>query len=331
MSLKPATIVAVALLVALLGPPALPALAQHPCDAPNILFNCNFDTFASVGNNKQVPEGWWYFLETGDPALDQSPDTAFGAPSLRIWSDGGSFAGGIYQVVPNVTPGARYQANIGWAAASVANLGRQLGIDPTGGTDSRSANVVWGPMCWDKTRMPKLTVSAVAAGATITVFVRVQHDMSYGADQVFLDAVSLMLDRGAAGRAGPGAHGDARASDRDAATGQRHADPSQRRAVGDSDGHADLHGHVESQPHGDGHGHADRHAKPYRQHDGDSFEDADRHAHAAPHPDGDRHALSGHWAGYMGRHVPWSRDVRVRGGCGDKWAAVVDESFTRPA
>ena len=47
------------------------------------------------------------------------------------------------------------------------------GIDPTGGTDSRSPNIVWGSECWDKTRMPNLTVSAVAQAPKITVFVRV--------------------------------------------------------------------------------------------------------------------------------------------------------------
>ena len=193
MSLKRSIVLlAAALCLELLLP--LPALAQNPCEGGNLLANCNFDAFVTVGPSKQAPEDWSYFLEAGDPAFDQSPDTAFGAPSLRIWSDGSPFTAGIYQIVPNVTPGVRYQLNIGWAAANVMNIGRQLGIDPTGGEDSRSPNIIWGQIVWDKTRMPKLTVSAIAAGPKITVFVRVQHDTSYGADQCFLDAVSLIVD-----------------------------------------------------------------------------------------------------------------------------------------
>jgi hypothetical protein len=180
-------------LAGLCTPPT--ALAQHPCEDPNnLLFNCNFDTFVRVSDNKEIPEGWWYFLEYGDPAFDQSVDTAFGAPSLRIWADGGSFAGGIYQEVPNVTPGTAYELSIGWAACNVTNFERRLGIDPTGGTDPRSPNIVWGVSCWDKTRMPKLSVSAVARSTKITAYVRVQHDQSFGADQTFLDAVSLIRD-----------------------------------------------------------------------------------------------------------------------------------------
>ena len=173
---------------------AWPALAQHPCEGGNILNNCNFDTFTRVSDNKEIPQGWWYFVEMGDPAFDQSVDTAFGAPALRIWSDGGTFTAGIYQQVPNVTPGVAYQASIGWAACNVTNAERKLGIDPTGGADPASPNIVWGASCSDKTRMPNLTVSAVAQSTTITVFLRVHHPTSYGADQYFLDAVGLHVD-----------------------------------------------------------------------------------------------------------------------------------------
>jgi hypothetical protein len=171
-----------------------PALAQHPCEGGNILTNCNFDSFTWISDNRQAPEGWWYFLEMGDPAFDQSIDTAFGAPSLRIWSDGGAFTAGIYQEVPNVTPGVSYRVSIGWAASNIGNMERKLGIDPTGGTDPCSPHIVWGPSEWEKARMPDLTVAAVAQSTKITVFVRVHHPASYGADQVFLDAVGMIVD-----------------------------------------------------------------------------------------------------------------------------------------
>lgn len=160
----------------------------------NLLVNRDFDTFASVTPNKLVPTGWWYFQLRGNPAFDQSPDTAFGAPSLRVWSDGEPFTAGIYQEVPNITPGVAYRATIGWAASSVPGMERKLGIDPFGGTDPLSPNVIWGPSCWDKTRMPDLAVSAVAQSTKITLFVWVNHDQTFGADQCFLDAVTLTVD-----------------------------------------------------------------------------------------------------------------------------------------
>ena len=194
MAPKWATIIIWLAVCGLLAAMPATALAQHPCEGPNILNNCNFDTFTWISDSKQIPEGWWYFLEMGDPAFDQTVDTAFGAPALRIWSDGGTFTAGIYQEVPNVTPGVSYRVTIGWAASNAGNMERKLGIDPTGSTDPRSPNVVWGPSVWDKTRMPNLMVSAVAQAPKITVFVRVHHPQSFGADQVFLDAVGLIVD-----------------------------------------------------------------------------------------------------------------------------------------
>lgn len=160
----------------------------------SLLNNGGFDSFTAVTPDKLVPTGWWYFQTWGNPAFDQSPDTAFGAPSLRIWSDGAPFTAGIYQEIPGVTPGVAYRASIGWAASSVPNMERRLGIDPYGGTDPLSPHVIWGPSCWDKTRMPDLSVSAVAQSEKITLYVWVHHAQTYGADQCFLDAVNLIVD-----------------------------------------------------------------------------------------------------------------------------------------
>ncbi len=169
-----------------------------PCADPNNLtYNCHFDSFAGGG----VPEGWTRFDEVGNPTFDQSHDS-YAAPSLRIWSDWVPFTSGIYQQVPNVTPGTAYLAEIDWAPATTnwerkEGTERMLGIDPLGGTDSTSPNVVWGPVYSGTSRqprMPDLYVSAVAQNTTITVFVRVRVGQSHGVEQVFLDAVGLRPD-----------------------------------------------------------------------------------------------------------------------------------------
>ena len=168
-----------------------------PCiDPNNLTHNCQFSSFAGGG----VPEGWTRFDEAGNPAFDQSHDTPFDGISLRIWSDWVPFTSGIYQQVPNVTPGTAYVAAIGWAPATTnwerqeGTIERMLGIDPLGGTDSTSPNVVWGPVYSGKSRAPDLHVSAVAQNTTITVFVRVRVGQSHGVEQVFLDAVGLRPD-----------------------------------------------------------------------------------------------------------------------------------------
>jgi hypothetical protein len=147
-----------------------------------------------------VPEGWAFWVTMGNPAFDiDNHGSAPGAPAQRIWSDGGPWTAGLYQQVP-VTQGRGYVARIDWAAPSVQDpnvvpdIERRIGIDPLGGTDPLSPQVVWSASSWEKTRMPDLHVAAFAQAPTVTVFVWTHHPVSHGADEVFLDAVTLVED-----------------------------------------------------------------------------------------------------------------------------------------
>jgi hypothetical protein len=172
--------------------------ARNPCEQPgNLTQNCGFDTFVDQvhgGKRLQIPVGWWYFIQAGDPDFRPSDDTYWGAPSLWILSDGVPFTAGIYQQVA-VTPGVVYQADAGWAAVTKGDFERKLGLDPTGGTDPLAGTVVWGPSEWGtETSWPDLTVSARATGAVMTLFAWVHHPTTYGNDWFFLDAVGLWPD-----------------------------------------------------------------------------------------------------------------------------------------
>ncbi|QLQ07321.1 MAG: hypothetical protein HZY76_15705 [Anaerolineae bacterium] len=135
---------ALLLLVSALGWTVLPVAAQHGCTAANILYNCDFNNFVSTPFGS-VPSGWTPFILSGSASFTEATDTYFGAPSLQIWSDGGTFKAGIYQQVPNVVPGATYQASVGWSAPNEPDAFiRRLGIDPTGGADPNAPTVVWG-------------------------------------------------------------------------------------------------------------------------------------------------------------------------------------------
>lgn len=141
-----------------------------------------------------MPEGWAFWVTMGSPAFDiDDHGSAPGAPAQRIWSDGGSWTAGLYQQV-QVTQGKGYMAKIDWAAPNTTDIERKIGIDPLGGTDPLAPQVVWSSSAWDKERMPDLHVSAFAQVPTITVFVWTHHPVSHGADQVFLDAVTLVED-----------------------------------------------------------------------------------------------------------------------------------------
>ncbi|NUQ39585.1 MAG: hypothetical protein HUU23_17735, partial [Caldilineales bacterium] len=83
--------------------PAQPAAqAQgHPCDPPNLLPAgvCGMDTFYGQPP-RQVPGGWTGFVLSGDLTFMQDIDTLWGAPALRMWSNGGVFRAGIWTQAP---------------------------------------------------------------------------------------------------------------------------------------------------------------------------------------------------------------------------------------
>jgi len=204
-------------LAALLLLVALPRNAhaqEDPCGPGNLIWNCRFDSFTGSPPT-QVPAGWSPFVVSGSLTFVQDTDTFFGPPSLRMWSNGGTFTAGILTQVGDVQPGATYVASWGWGGPNDPDtFGRKLGIDPTGGTDPLSPNVIWGPLHYGPGRFlnypgpyspdnPNVSVAAVAQAPTITVFVWVEHPRSTGDNMIFIDQVGLRLDPNAPPAAPP--------------------------------------------------------------------------------------------------------------------------------
>jgi hypothetical protein len=177
------------------------AAAQHGCDPGNLIPNCDFEQFAG-----DLPEGWSAQVLSGQvgfrPVTGTASHSAYGGSSLLLASDG-AYVATIFTQVGGLQPGTAYKASIGWGAPAppTDSFGRQLGIDPTGGADANSPNVVWGPTHWGDGRglnWPppdvNIDVSAVAQAPTITLFVKVDHNRAVPNSQIYLDAVSLFVD-----------------------------------------------------------------------------------------------------------------------------------------
>lgn len=147
----------------------------------NILRNCDFN---------QGLEHWEPFLEVGgaDISVLQGGGECHAplCPAAYIVS-ADHFIGGIRQQV-SVEKGQNYYANIVWLVFdSLANdaavhkatggIGRRIGIDPFGGTDPTSPNVVWSEDNWRNDckicNVEHVTVTAQAD--TITVFLRIDN------------------------------------------------------------------------------------------------------------------------------------------------------------
>jgi hypothetical protein len=194
-----------ALACTLLLAAAFPAYASQPCEPPNVIPRsvCDMDSFYG-DRPRQGPVGWSIFVLSGEPDFYQDDHTFFGGPNLTIWSNGGTFKAGIYTQVP-VMPGAGYRASISWGAPNAPDLfGRQLGIDPTGGTDPNAPTVIWGPMHWGEGRIlnypppdVNIDVKARAVAETMTVFFLTDHPSSSGDNLILVDAIALYPDESA--------------------------------------------------------------------------------------------------------------------------------------
>lgn len=202
-TLKIALVITSGLLLAIA--PSAPVHASEPCNPPNVIPQpvCDMDSFHSAPPG-QVPDGWTEFILSGNPSYAPDPDTVWGAPSLRIRVFDEAFKAGIYTQV-KVEPGAGYRASVAWGAPNTPDtFGRQLGLDPSGGTDPNSPNVIWGPMHWGPARMlnypppdVNIDVRARAFGDVMTVFFLVDHIQNPGDNLIFIDAIALYPDESA--------------------------------------------------------------------------------------------------------------------------------------
>ena len=92
--------------------------------------------------------------------------------------------GGLYQQIP-VTPGGIYDANAQLILYNMSDkqdgaVGRKIGLDPAGGVDPSSPNVIWSSEVWvfdhhHQMVFPELQVKATAQGDTMTLFVRIDN------------------------------------------------------------------------------------------------------------------------------------------------------------
>ena len=153
------------------------------------------------------PPTWWFpFWNPGPSAVD--PNTNYRRPEFRVyaWRDGphyeyegskylvffgffGAIDAGIYQKV-NVTPGQMYEFSYQGFAWSNCVGGKEgvsgegcvnfppdqavfkAGIDPTGGTNYTSSNIVWGQPQSIYDEWGPVSVRTQAQSSMITVFVR---------------------------------------------------------------------------------------------------------------------------------------------------------------
>ncbi len=131
-----------------------------------------------------------------------------GELSQQYFHSFGNFIAGVFQTVHNVTPGARYKAEMwimSWSCGDehkadcagatsdwASPMHLRLGIDPTGGRDPFNPAIVWSPEqnAYDDWHL--FEVEATAQSSAITVFVYSYPDYRSQDNNVYLDDASLV-------------------------------------------------------------------------------------------------------------------------------------------
>ena len=119
-----------------------------------------------------------------------------GDQSQSLWSSY-EFEGGIYQQIEGLTPGQAYGFDIGmvtfWRGPgypdSDGKMIKQVGIDPTGGTDPTSSAIVWSDPNDNDKAWIYMDVAATAQAATITLYAKVQAPENDSFNHTDLDMV----------------------------------------------------------------------------------------------------------------------------------------------
>jgi YVTN family beta-propeller protein len=116
-----------------------------------------------------------------------------------------AFDAGIYQTITGLTPGIYYRFFVGYALAAFDRdgagnkrnnlIGRQVGVDPSGGANPSSSNVLWGNVFWlgdPALNIPDLAMTFAAQSSSATIFLRVvNQNINNGRSKAWFDVVCM--------------------------------------------------------------------------------------------------------------------------------------------
>ena len=183
----------------------------------NLLQNPGFEgTYVAINGDTslRVAPNWqpWSLSTGSSSAINARPEYK-PAPANRIKSGSAAqeyntfFAthtGGVYQRVP-VSPNTELLFSIDiyvWSSGSFANpdvsedpnhVILNVGIDPTGGTDGTSSNIVWSADAEYYDQYREMSVTATSQSTAVTVFVRSAPTGFVGTSNIYLDDASLTV------------------------------------------------------------------------------------------------------------------------------------------
>lgn len=188
------------------------ALAQT-----NLLTNGSLERpyYGQGGPTQTVPQGWNLWIGAGSPTAFPHTDKVQvinGEVSWNLRQGYTVFTAAGYQQVGGITVGDNYKLTANaWVytcndttnsciipdppyrrSDPAAGASVKVGIDPTGGTNPLSADVIWGPGAAPYDQWANLSVVAEAEAPTITVFLYMSQSTGLAINNVYWDNAALV-------------------------------------------------------------------------------------------------------------------------------------------
>jgi len=189
----------------LISPPAVHAFPDNCGLHPSNLFRNGSMAPGHQTQFGEVAQDWQPFVLNGSPRFEWVDNEKWDANGAQyFWSDSVAFDAGIFQSVGGLQPGVFYRFRIGYSHARLdpgnaqnevhPSMGRQVGVDPTGGTDPKSPNVMWGPSLFNSDagmNPPQLTMTFAARADKATMYFRGIFNGGGGRAKIWFDVACM--------------------------------------------------------------------------------------------------------------------------------------------
>jgi LysM repeat protein len=154
----------------------------------------------SAGGNPSWHRPEWREANCGSSCANRVRSGGDAQKYFTFWS---VHDAGMYQQVSGVTPGARLRFSVymqAWSTNSQYGLsdysqtmGMRVGIDPFGGTDAFSPNIIWTDAFDTFDAWGLYSIEATARSGTVTVFTRSTPHYGNQHNDIYIDDASLVV------------------------------------------------------------------------------------------------------------------------------------------
>jgi hypothetical protein len=187
-----------------------PKTLKDPCEkqSNNLITNGGMGPDRhDVAQYGSIADGWTPFIFSGSlPQFRVVDNEGVDGVSQQVYSTD-IFDAGVLQTISGLQPGVQYWVRWGDSLAAksggsygvpnvrVDSIGRKIGVDPFGGTDPKSANIVWGPDLFDGNaalNVLQMIWLGPARADHVTVFLRaIAREGGNGENRVWIDALCM--------------------------------------------------------------------------------------------------------------------------------------------